>query len=251
MAVLSRMMPETSVQLTPALAQFAKSPGAREELTGILAENPHLKKPLLVALAADPDNAGLILDLAGPDGRSTDRQSRSWQFRLLRGLIARGDYERAYELWRRFDGAAGGPRPLLYNGEFKRLPSLPPFNWEFPSSGAGVAEPGNGGLSVLYYGREDSILASQLLLLPRGNYRFQAPVQGRLTPGALAWSVLCLPRRESIMDIVVREGGAAATLAVPATGCGAQLLQLRGIRQDMPQDSEVQIGPARIERVGA
>lgn len=77
LAALSRILPETSVQLTSALAQYARTPGARSELPGILKDNPQLKKPLLNALAADPDNADLILTLAGSDARATDRDSRN------------------------------------------------------------------------------------------------------------------------------------------------------------------------------
>ena len=250
LAALSRILPETSVQMTSALAQYARTPGARSELPGILADNPQLKKPLLIALAADPDNADLILTLAGPDARSTDRDSRNWQSRLLRGFVQRGQYDNAYRLWRRFIGMADGPKPLLFNGEFRKIPSLPPFGWELVASAAGFAEVGNGSLRILYYGREDSELASQLLLLPPGRYRFRAPIKGRLAPGALAWTLRCREGASQLLEQRVGEGGTSVEFAVPSARCDAQLLQLSGIRQDMPQDSDVLIGPARIERVG-
>ena len=73
--------------------------------------------------------------------------------------------------------------PQIFNGEFRKIPSLPPFGWELVDSAAGFAEVGDGSLQILYYGREDSELASQLLLLPPGRYRFRAPIKGRLAPG--------------------------------------------------------------------
>ncbi|HEX2802574.1 MAG TPA: hypothetical protein VHN55_01125 [Sphingomicrobium sp.] len=251
MAILSRILPETSVQLTPALAEYAQTPGARQELAGILAENRQLKRPLLIALAADPDNADLILDLAGPAGRTAGSDSKVWQSRLLEGLVARGDYERAHSLWRQFAGVGEGPRPLLFNGEFKRLDAPPPFNWSFSSADAGFSEPGNNGrLRILYYGRDDSVLASQLLLLPPGTYRFRAPVSGRVAAGTLAFALRCRGTGNTLVNVPIREPAAEANFTVPSGRCGAQLIQLRGHAQEMPEDSDVRVGPARIERVG-
>jgi hypothetical protein len=106
MATLTRLLPSASVQLVPALAEYARSPGAREKLVTILQPNPQLKRPLLNALAADPDNAELILSLAGPDARSTDKDAQSWKARLLAGFVKRNDFVRAYTLWRAFAGLA-------------------------------------------------------------------------------------------------------------------------------------------------
>jgi hypothetical protein len=251
MAILTRLLPAASVQLVPALSQFAHTPGARDKLAGILAENPQLKRPLLIALSADPGNADLVVSLAGPSMRSADGSAREWQSRLLGGFIDKGDYDGAYNLWRQFAGLGEGPRPLLFNGDFRQIAAPPPFNWDFLSSSAGVAEADNGHLRVLYYGRQDALLASQLLLLPPGTYRFDAPQTGQLASGALEWIVRCVSARSDLMDWQI--GGSSTpvtTFTVPSSGCNAQLLMLRGSQQDMPQDTDVQIGPARIERIG-
>lgn len=250
MAILTRLLPAASVQLVPALSQFAHTPGARDKLSGILAENPQLKQPLLIALSADPDNADLVVALAGQSVRSGDPSTQAWESRLLNGFISKGDYEGAYNLWRQFSGAGEGPRPFLFNGDFRKLAAPPPFNWDFLSSSAGVADAGNGQLRVLYYGRRDAVLASQLLLLPPGTYRFDAPQTGQLVSGALSWVVQCVAAQTELMDWQV--GGSStpgATFTVPSN-CPAQWLALKGSQQDMPQDTDVQIGPARIERIG-
>lgn len=251
LAVLSRLVPGTSVQLVPALAEFARAPGSRGKLAGVLAQNPQLKNPLLLALASDPDNADLIVSLAGPATAKPTLDTRAWQARLLLGLVARGDYQRAYDLWRGFARLPAGAPPLLFNGTFKDMGAPEPFNWALSASPAGVAEPGPEGLQVLYYGREDTVLATQLLVLPPGEYRFAAPMTGDMPAGALSWTLGCVGAKAPLMDL--RLGGPelpAAKFTVPSSGCPAQRLMLNGHLEESPEDSDVRIGPAGIERIG-
>jgi hypothetical protein len=248
MAVLSRLLPGASVQLVPALAEYARIPGAPAKLAEVLRGNPHLQKPLLAALSADPDNAELILALA--DGRisPSDPATRAWESRLLTGLIDRGDYGRAYSLWRRFSGLGSSAPGILFNGEFRALPAPPPFNWNLSSSSAGIAEMGDRSLRILYYGRDDITFASQLLLLAPGTYRFEARVSGQVAPGSLVWRIQCAKGgllKEGALDLQ----SAAMNFTVPPSGCSAQWLRLQGESKDMPQQSDAQIGPAHLERI--
>jgi len=249
MAVLSRLLPEASVQLVPALSQYAHSPGARDKLAGILQQNPQLKRPLLNALAADPANAELVLALAGADSRSADPAANSWKARMLNGFVSRGNYGQAYGLWRNFAGLPGNASPLIFNGEFKSSSAPPPFNWSYSSSSAGFAEPENGRLRVLFYGREQATLASQMLLLAPGAYRFDAPFGGTAIGGALTWTLSCINGAKQLMQFDLSKA-AGGQFEVPAD-CPAQTLTLTGNLLDMPRDSDVQIGPARIQRAGA
>jgi hypothetical protein len=251
MAVLSRLVPAASVPLVPSLAQYAQSPGSHSELAAILAQNPQLKDPLLTALATDPDNAGLIVALAGPPVATPDNDTRTWQARLLRGMIGRGDYQRAYDLWRHFAMLPAGARPLLFNGTFRDIGAPEPFNWDYSSSAAGIAEPGSEMLSVLYYGREDAELAGQLLILPPGTYRFNSPISGKIVTGALSWTVVCTGGKDLLMNLPLASSSRSATFTVPPEGCPTQRLQLIGHQQDSPEDSDVKIGPASIERIAA
>lgn len=250
MAILARLLPGASVQLVPALAQFARTPGARDKLAAILKSNPRLRRPLLDALASDPDNAGLILALAGPEMRSADADGQRWKSRLLDGLVKRGGYARAYGLWRNFAGLPDGTAPLLFNGDFRKLPAPAPFNWTFISGSAGIAEPAGGRLRILFYGRDDATLASQVLLLTPGDYAFEAPVSGTAAPESLAWTLTCIAGGKRIMQLDLAADRPAARFTVPA-GCEAQKLELVGRGQDMPKDSDVQVGPAGIRRLGA
>jgi hypothetical protein len=248
MAVLSRLLPGTTVQLVPALSQYAQSPGAREKLAGILRKNPQLKQPLLIALANDPSNAPLVLALAGSDAQSTDPDSTVWKARLLNAFVKGGDYQRAYSLWRDFARLPANSSPLLFNGDFRDRSTPPPFNWSFPVGSGGVAEPANGKLRVLFYGRQDALLASQLLLLAPGTYRLDSPVSGTAVRGGLAWSVSCTTPAQQLMQIDISRQTAVQFTVPP--GCKAQMLELKGNLEDMPDDSDVQVGPIAITRVG-
>ena len=250
LALMSRIMPATSVQLVPALAEFSRAPRARETLEAVLRTNPELRRPLLIALAADPGNADLALALSGPELRSAEPQSQAWKSRLLRGLVQRGDYDHAYAIWRDFAGLPPSFSPLLFNGDFKTVTAPAPFNWTFSSGGAGIAEPANGKLRVLFYGNAKQALASQLLLLKPGAYRFLAPVNGIPAAGALSWTLTCSRGGPPIMDVPLTSSTSAARFAIPAD-CPSQMLQLTGHLEDMPQDSDVQIGPVQLERVAA
>jgi tetratricopeptide (TPR) repeat protein len=251
MAVLSKLMPAASVQLVPALAQFAQAPGSQGKIAALLAQNPQLKNPLLTALAANPDNAELILALAGPPTATPDNDTWAWEARLLRGMVAQGDYQNAYEVWRHFALLPKGAHPLLFNGSFRAVAAPQPFNWGTSGSSAGVVELGPRMLSVLYYGREDAVLAEQLLILQPGTYRFKSPISGTLVAGSLSWTIACVGAKDFLMDHPL--GGTAkpsGTFNVPPHACPAQQLQLNGHREDSPKDSNVRIGPASIERIG-
>ena len=247
LAALSRLVPKSSEQIAPALAQYAKNPGAAPELARMIEGNPRLKQPLLAALAADPSNLALILQLdrVGPAG--APGASPQWQRILLGALVQQGQYRRAYELWAQLSGQAG-ERPLLFNGNFQQLSAPPPFNWNLDSGRAGLAEPAGGRLRVLHYGRARSALASQLLLLPPGEYQLTAHVSGKVVPGALAWTIRCLPKGARLAQVEVPSARAmTAAFRVPAD-CAAQHLELTGFELEMPQDSDALIGPVAIRR---
>ncbi len=246
MAVLAQIVPGSSVQLVPALSSYAQQPGALKNLSEIIRINPRLKRPLLIALAADTSNADMILALS-KSGPQNDSGSKAWQERLLKGFIDKGDYGRAYSIWRQFSDVPESGSPLLFNGEFRPLAAPPPFNWSFTSTSAGFAEPADGTLRVLYFGRTDAALAGQLLLLSPGRYALKTAVRGQIPEGVLEWTLACQPRG----DVILRGdlGANAQTFAVPQANCPAQRLVLHGRAQDVPSDVDVRLGPVVIEPV--
>lgn len=250
MAILSRLQPGGAAQLAPALSQFAEVPGASRQLKRMIQQNPQLKLPLLEALSANPDNMELVLDLNGGERAGLHGTPPQWQRILLTGLVNKDDLDQAYRLWRRLTGFEG-PRPLLFNPEFRRLSAPPPFNWDFQSSGAGVAEPGEGQMRVLFYGRDNAALASQLLLLPAGTYRFAVRVAGLTADGALYWKLTCIPPKgPPLMEVPLASAQQSATFRV-TVGCEAQRIELLGRATDSPQTSDLLVGPALIKRIGA
>ncbi len=249
LAILTRVMRGGADSLAPALVQFARSPGGAKQLKGILRSHPHLARPLLSTLAADPANASLIFDLAGVSATQRGEPAPRWQGKLLDAMIAQGDYQNAYTLWRRLAGLPSEVKPLLFNGDLREIPAPPPFNWKFASGGAGFAEPGNGAMRVLHYGRQDVVLASQLLLLPPGRYRFQAGLAGNPAPASLSWRLKCASGTTLLQLDVAKATG--AQFQVPQGNCPAQMLELGGLDQDMPRETDVRIGPVAIERAGS
>jgi len=97
----------------------------------------------------------------------------------------------------------------------------------------------NGTLSVTYYGRAGGELASQLLVLRPGSYRFRFAVEGKTPAGAtLYWSLRCAnnDKLEPMRAVVKGEGPLRALVAnftVPA-GCPAQRLTLVGEAGEFP-----------------
>lgn len=251
-AALSRVVPGSAVEIVPGLAQFARSPGAAAELRRLFADNPQLEDPVLTILAGDPRNSALILSVAGRG--PTTGEPRRWPAKLLNAMMAAGDYLGAYSTWQQIVGPearTGG----VFNPEFRTTAAPPPFNWKFESTDAGIAQPEDGSLRVLFYGRDDGVLASETLMLTPGDYRLRVPVTVAAGPSAaVAWTITCLPSKSSILQLPLPGGGATRTLegafTVAPQGCVAQRLSLVGRAQDSPQTVDLEVRALDLERVG-
>ena len=228
LAALARLSEKASQPLIPALAAYARTPGVITELRRFFEFDPALRDSTLALLADDSRNAPLILSLA-PEALKGAAPA-DWHGRLIQSLINDGDYAGADVLWSRIAGVAN--RGLLFNPQFRVSSAPPPFNWIFTTGAAGVAEPsGSGGLDVIYYGRAEVTLASQLLRLAPGGYRLAMRVEGPSQASGLAWTILCVPSNEALLQLplgTVGKGSVAGAFAVPAADCPAQSLELRG-----------------------
>lgn len=226
----------------PALVAYARTPGAVPELRAFFAKYPRAEASVLSILATDPANADLVLALAS-NVRDPDPD---WRGILVSVLARAGQYQKAYAIWARLSGvrATGG----VFNPGFDDLPAPAPFNWHFPPVSEGVAEPdGKGGLGVLYYGRANAVLASQLLLLPPGKYRIGMSVDGAGGEGAIHWILRCGQEQKAFVDLPLRAGAVAGNFDVP-DGCQAQWLELQGIAGETPAVTELTIRGLRLER---
>lgn len=224
----------------PSLVAFARTPGAVPGLKAYFRQFPRIESAVLSVLAADPANADLVLALANDRDPDPD-----WRGRLVSALAANGEYERAYATWARLSGAR--PAPGLFNPGFAELPAPQPFNWAFPESGEGVAEPDSeGGLDVLHYGRARAVLAKQLLLLPPDRYRLAMTIAAAAGgEGAVRWSLRCAGTNRVLADVPVKAGAITATFAVPR-GCDAQWLELQGLAGDPPRTTELKLSDLQL-----
>ena len=254
LAELSRLVPAVTNQLAPAIAKFSHDPGAANQLRSAFRSNPQLEQPVLWFLAQDPSNAGLILSVASST-RSEAVPAPAWQERLLDKMMAQGQYAQAFAAWSRMTGSNNAGGISLFNPSFRKSNDPPPFNWSYGASEAGVAEPENGSLRILFYGRQNAVLAQQTLILRPGKYRLILPVTADSSdPRALGWSIYCLPDKRKILDLPL-SSGAAGTVAgdfeVPPQACGALRIELDGKIEDSPATVDARIGPLTLQRLGA
>lgn len=249
LADLARLLPTGSASVAPALAAYAKNSGATADFRSVLRKHPVLEHAVLAELAKDPANGTLAVRLAtrlhAADGSAAD-----WVKSLLRNLVQAGRYDQAYDLWARVSGEEEVQG--IFDPSFGGSRAPAPFNWTLLSDSTGYAEPdGRGGLHVVYYGRDESTLASQTMLLTPGRYRLQASIAGD-AGGMLRWTVACLPGRNQLLD---KGLGAAARIMFVGEfsvgpGCGAQLLELRGTAAEMPREADITISGLAIAGAG-
>ena len=224
----------------PALVSYANTPGAVPQLKAFFRKYPRVESGVLSVLANDPANADLVLALA-----NRREPGAVWQRNLVSALARDEQYARARSLWASFSGIR--PSAGLFNPAFADINAPAPFNWSYPDSAEGIAEPdGKGGVDVLYYGRAKAVLASQLLLLPAGQYRLAMTVSDVVgEAGAIRWTVRCGTAGPTLVELPVRAGSIAGRFAVPA-GCEAQWLELQGVAGDMPRTTELKLADLQL-----
>lgn len=244
----SRLVPTAAAQFAPALASFAHTPGAIPQLRGFFRSSPEFEPLVLDQLAADVRNTDLILALAV--GRPAGDPPQPWQAKIVGALVEQEQFTKAYDVWKKITGLpniGGG----LFNSEFDKVEAPPPFNWTFATSG-GVAEPSGGGrLQVIYYGREDTALAQQLLLLSPGQYQLRMDVSGQVGDGtAIAWSLTCLPQKRAIISLPLKQGMRQAVIAfLVSPDCPAQRLDLIGSAGEFPRSLDFAVSKLKLTRI--
>jgi len=246
-SVLSRMVPNGIHSLAPFVASYAAGGGDAAQIRSLFRSNPPLADETLRVLATDAANSSLVLRL-GP--RHPAPQSL-WPAQLIDTLIRAGDYTGAERVW---SSTAGVHRPagaLIYDPAFDEPKAPAPFNWALTSSALGLAERQPGGsLHVLYYGQDDGVLASQLLVLKPGSYRLRMQVAG--DPGAataLTWTVTCANGSTSLLKVALAPQVDAA-FTVPGN-CPAQRLELHGSAPELPHTVDVTISRLSLTRSGS
>lgn len=239
MAVLARLQPKIAQPFVPAIAAYARTPGAVERLRRFLADAPEMRDPVLLTLARDPANAPLVVSLA--PAPVTEPPFPEWQTTLLGTLVTAGKVGEAERIWARLSGF--DRKPLLVNPQFSPQSLPPPFAWTIGSGSAGVAEiRQSGGLDLIYYGREPFDLARQLLVLKPGSYRLTSRVQGADAGDLITWKITCLDNR----PLVQARLGQTGTFAVPKN-CVGQNLILAAVPADSPRTLQATVTAVAIE----
>jgi hypothetical protein len=243
--VLNRLVPAASVQLAPSLADYARNPGSVPQIRQILTSYPELETPLLAKLSWDPSNADLIMTLAS--GKRAIGPAPDWQRLMLTTLVNNGQYEKAYTLWRKLADVQG-LRSGFYDPGFTDASAPAPFNWQLAQGAGGVAERSSGNLQVLYFGRDDAELASQVLLLPPGRYRLTMNVSGDVADtNGISWTVTCLrSQREALKMRLVKAGSVSSEFVVPGSDCPAQRVTLGAVAPEIPDGADFRISGLQL-----
>jgi hypothetical protein len=252
--VLVRLVSGGSAALAPALAQYAKSPGAIPVLKKLLASDAEMQDLVLGQLSNDGKNYSTIMSLAGNElGLGSTDPVPQWQLQLLRKLIEGGDLTRARALWLRISGLTSDPRGI-FNPRFLELHAPPPFNWTVRTGEYGSAEPaGKEGLRVVYSGLGSTEFANQTMLLTPGNYRLSMQVtRDPASEGqsGLSWLISCMTGGKSLLNLSLStQPGTSKTISgkftVPAT-CRSQSIGLSAIPIQFGSSEQVTIKQLQV-----
>jgi hypothetical protein len=248
-AILARLSPGGITTVAPYVAAYAQNRSNWPQIRDLFKSEPSIEDDVLMALAQNAANTDAVLALADANHRRSDSP---WVAVLLHGLVDGGQYSRARAIWATVGGAGSRSAGLIYDAAFDDPKAPPPFNWALTSSTVGLAERQHGQrLHAIFYGSEDGVLASELLLLPPGSYHLQFRLgPSALHPDAVSWSLRCDKAQEPFATITVDAAASRGLeFEVPA-GCQAQWLELSGRSGDIAQQSDVTITDLKLSRTG-
>jgi len=240
-SVLARLMGPTQGPIATAMAAMALAPETRGAVRRTLLADPRLERGVLIALARSDTDPAAIFALATPAAIADAGSKESWGPVLITRLVERGRFAAAREIWRRiYQIPAADAAAPIFDARFAGPSASPPFDWTLVASGLGVADIRRGSLVVNYYGRESGELASQLLVLPPGRYRFTVIVDpGKPSDAArLNWTLACATGdKAELLTLPVTAGATRRRLATAfdvSANCPAQMLLLRGEASEFP-----------------
>jgi hypothetical protein len=247
-ALAARLSPSGVAAVAPYVALYARNRANWPQIRTLFRSDPALAQNTLDALASDPANTDAVLALAEGDYR---KPNSPWLHDLVQSLVTAGDYGRAHAIWAAVAGGRSARGNLLYDPGFAAPDAPPPFNWALAASPVGLAErqPGNQ-LHVIFYGQQDGVLASQLLLLPAGTYQLRMSAGTDAVHGELlGWSIQCDKAPLPIASTSLQGATKGWRFVVPAN-CPAQRLELSGTSGDVAQQADVTIGRLSLTREG-
>ncbi|MES2753377.1 MAG: hypothetical protein V4659_01800 [Pseudomonadota bacterium] len=256
MTVLSRLMPAANGVLATAVAKFAIDPATARQTRRAMNDDPVLLNQVLATMATSQASPATLQRFAGANPPAGLGAS-GWRTALIAAMIARQDFGSARAFWAqtyRIPPAAAALEP--YDAALAGAPGAGPFNWVLNANEVGAAEIREGAMQVEYYGRRPGPLATQLMTLAPGRYRFRYAVSGNGgdDDGGLNWAIAC----ERAPDKPIMSSAArpllpnarivAADFEVPATGCAAQRLSLDGVMGEYAGSISARVTQLRLVR---
>lgn len=240
-AIASRLVGSAGEQIAAAMAQMSLTPETHDAVRQTLRTDPSLESAVLGALSKSDTAPATIFGLASPIALNTAGAANSWGPILVVRLVRQDRYAEARAVWQRVyrlpDALVATP---VFDPAFEKRSGSAPFNWTLAGGTLGAADLQNRSLNIEYYGRDSGELASQLLVLRPGSYRFAITVEGSKTAAgsALSWSVQCATGSKApLMSLTLTGTGTphrlGARFTVPA-GCPAQRLALTGEAGEFP-----------------
>jgi hypothetical protein len=162
---------------------------------------------------------------------------------LVRRLVGSGEFDLAYELFRRVPKQKQPADDLARNADFSAPPRFSPFDWELlTGSGFGAEiEPGSGVLAVYTEDGIDTLVARQLIASRSGPHELTYRVRNPEALGALRTTlrVRCQGGGAATLTSVTLAGAAGREkLTMPASGCRYAWIEVWA-RKDAPRSDSI------------
>ena len=266
---LIRVYPDAASAAYPSLIAMAADSRARPALVARLGQNPPWRTAFLWSLAGQARDpmvaAGVMMGMAGANPNTAPAPGEVAP--LLTRLVDARQYLEAFLAWRQFAPDSQAALASVRDGDFQGLPAGGPFVWSLGQSAGSSAEiasapnPLNArgqSLHVTYDGYSAAPpLASQLLVLGPGDYRFSTQVYAgfAVTDTRLSWTMTCADTGQSLFatneatPLYPGWSEMSATATVPAGGCQGQWLRLAPTPGDRPASVELWFDHVAMSRI--
>ena len=225
----------------PMLASFTAYPAAFKALIALLATSPPWRDWLLSELSSHLSNQTRLIELYSALSETENPPTKKELSPYLSRLINDGNFEQAYQAWRRtLPRDQRAPETYPFNRDFDLPIGDLPFNWSLETTAGAdmqIVAAGDGGgkraLLVQFSGARVHFAMKQLMLLPAGDYSFTGRVKTErlVTSRGLWWRIDCANGSRTLANTELVSGTIRWTefkvdFQVPVTGCEAQSLQL-------------------------
>ena len=238
-AILRAQPGDVAASVTQGVAGLASNPAAQVSLVRLLASNPPWRANFLATLSQSPSTIEAPVRLLALLSHTTAPPSDDEVRAVTQGVIASGDYPRAFNCWVQLLP----PKRLaalgdIYNGRFALDGGDVAFNWIVAPDAQGLASLGAGedgsGLRVTPIDRATPFVR-ELLVLPPGRYALKGKVRvaDATSPRdeGLVWTLRCAESGQVVArsdPFKAGDGWSGFSLGfvVPQGQCQGQWLEL-------------------------